>query len=167
MQYQKWPTHLQKFDATLAGGNAPDVVEMGNTEMTKYMAAGAFAGPHLQQVVVRRTPPTGSRPSRTPPPTAAASTAFRTTAASRVVTYRTDLFKKAGASKPPTSLAAYTALAKKLAAQNSGKGFSPVYIAGQDWYVGIGFVYDYGGQIAKVYRGKWQAPSTRRRRLPG
>ncbi len=35
-------THLAKFDATLAGGNAPDVIEMGNTEMTKYMAAGAF-----------------------------------------------------------------------------------------------------------------------------
>src|SRR3954453_2960470 len=42
VQYQTWGTHLQKFDATLAGGNAPDVIEMGNTEMTKYMAAGAF-----------------------------------------------------------------------------------------------------------------------------
>src|SRR5205814_10700023 len=43
VQYQQWNTHLQKFDATLAGGNTPDVIEMGNTEMTKYMAAGAFA----------------------------------------------------------------------------------------------------------------------------
>src|SRR5881275_350628 len=43
VQYQNWGDHLQKFDATLAGGNAPDVIEMGNTEMTKYMAAGAFA----------------------------------------------------------------------------------------------------------------------------
>ena len=43
VQYQQWNTHLQKFDATLAGGNAPDVIEMGNSEMTKYMAAGAFA----------------------------------------------------------------------------------------------------------------------------
>src|SRR5205823_179472 len=43
VQYQTWDTHLQKFDATLAGGNTPDVIEMGNTEMTKYMAAGAFA----------------------------------------------------------------------------------------------------------------------------
>src|SRR5215470_18504699 len=43
VEYQQWNTHLQKFDATLAGGNAPDVIEMGNTEMTKYMAAGAFA----------------------------------------------------------------------------------------------------------------------------
>src|ERR1700694_244393 len=43
VQYQNWTDHLQKFDATLAGGNSPDVIEMGNTEMTKYMAAGAFA----------------------------------------------------------------------------------------------------------------------------
>jgi N,N'-diacetylchitobiose transport system substrate-binding protein len=42
VQYQNWGTHLGKFDATLAGGNTPDVIEMGNTEMTKYMAAGAF-----------------------------------------------------------------------------------------------------------------------------
>ncbi len=42
VQTQTWGNHLQKFDATLAGGNAPDVIEMGNTEMTKYMAAGAF-----------------------------------------------------------------------------------------------------------------------------
>ena len=36
VQYQQWTQHLTKFDATLAGGNAPDVIEMGNTEMTKY-----------------------------------------------------------------------------------------------------------------------------------
>src|SRR5438105_7396698 len=43
VQYQNWGDHLQKFDATLAGGGGPDVIEMGNTEMTKYMAAGAFS----------------------------------------------------------------------------------------------------------------------------
>ena len=43
IQYQSWGDHLQKFDATLAGGGGPDVIEMGNSEMTKYMAAGAFA----------------------------------------------------------------------------------------------------------------------------
>ena len=42
VQYQSWGTHLTKFDAGLAGGDAPDVIELGNTEMTKYMAAGAF-----------------------------------------------------------------------------------------------------------------------------
>src|SRR2546425_12106139 len=43
VQYQQWTTHLTKFDAAIAGGNAPDVIEMGNSETTKYMAAGAFA----------------------------------------------------------------------------------------------------------------------------
>ena len=42
VQYQTWGTHLTKFDAALAGGDAPDVIEMGNSETTKYMAAGAF-----------------------------------------------------------------------------------------------------------------------------
>ena len=54
VQYQNWGTHLGKFDATLAGGNAPDVIEMGNTEMTKYMAAGAFQDISRQQVDVRQ-----------------------------------------------------------------------------------------------------------------
>src|SRR5262249_62179645 len=42
VQYQSWGTHLTKFDAALAGGDAPDVIELGNSEMAKYMAAGAF-----------------------------------------------------------------------------------------------------------------------------
>ncbi len=43
VQYQNWSDHLQKFNATLAANTVPDVIEMGNTEMTQYMAAGAFA----------------------------------------------------------------------------------------------------------------------------
>jgi N,N'-diacetylchitobiose transport system substrate-binding protein len=155
VQYQTWPTHLQKFDATLAGGNTPDVVEMGTTEMTKYMAAGAF-----QDLTANRGSFANSanwlKPLKDSATYSGRLYGVPYYAGARVVTYRTDLFKKAGAAKPPTSLAAYTALAKKLAAKNSGKGFSPLYIAGQDWYVGLGFVYDYGGQIAKVYRGQWQ-----------
>ena len=44
VQYQTWGDHLTKFDAALAGGNAPDVIEMGNTETTRYMAARAAPG---------------------------------------------------------------------------------------------------------------------------
>ena len=42
VQYQTWGAHLTKLDAGLAGGDAPDVIELGNSEMAKYMAAGAF-----------------------------------------------------------------------------------------------------------------------------
>ena len=29
VQYQQWTDHLQKFDATIAGNDTPDVIEMG------------------------------------------------------------------------------------------------------------------------------------------
>jgi N,N'-diacetylchitobiose transport system substrate-binding protein len=151
VQYQTWGTHLQKFDATLAAGNAPDVIEMGNTEMTKYMAAGAF-----QDLGGLSFPNQGTWLAGL-----AASGRFGGKlygvpyyAGSRVVTYRTDLFRQAGV-KIPTSLNEFIAGARKLGARNTNKAFSPVYIAGTDWYVAMSFVYDYGGKIAITRKGQW------------
>jgi N,N'-diacetylchitobiose transport system substrate-binding protein len=153
VQYQSWGDHLQKFDATLAGGGGPDVIEMGNTEMTKYMAAGAFSALDKSSFDNSSTWLKGL----------AASGAYGGKtygvpyyAGSRVVTYRTDLFKQAGISKLPATTAAYVADAKKLLAKNPKKGFSPIYIAGTDWYVAMGFVFDYGGAIAQQVSGKWK-----------
>jgi N,N'-diacetylchitobiose transport system substrate-binding protein len=154
VQYQTWGTHLQKFDATLAGNNAPDVIEMGNTEMTKYMAAGAFTN---------LTPDRASFPnSRNWLQGLAASATFNGRlfgvpyyAGSRVVTYRKDLYRRAKL-KVPTTLAQFTAVARTLRKRNGLRTFSPVYIAGTDWYVAMGFVYDYGGQIARFRNGRWQ-----------
>ncbi len=75
-------------------------------------------------------------------------------AGSRVVTYRTDLFKQVNA-KIPQSQNEFIALARKLGAKNKAKSFSPVYIAGTDWYLAMSFVYDYGGTIAVTRKGKW------------
>jgi N,N'-diacetylchitobiose transport system substrate-binding protein len=151
VQYQTWPDHLGKFDATLAGGNVPDVVEMGNTEMTKYMAAGAFAP---------LTKASFENSSKWLKGLAASGIyggklyGVPYYAGSRVVTYRADLYAKAKVGIPK-SLKQFTTNARKLASRNHSRGFSPVYIAGTDWYVAMGFVYDYGGAIAKFQRGKW------------
>ena len=151
VQYQTWGTHLSKFDATLAGGNSPDVIEMGNTEMTKYMAAGAFQDLSGLSFPNQSTWLAGL----------AASGRFGGKlygvpyyAGSRVVTYRTDLFKQVNA-KIPASQNEFIALARKIGAKNSEKSFSPVYIAGTDWYVAMSFVADYGGKIAMTRKGKW------------
>jgi N,N'-diacetylchitobiose transport system substrate-binding protein len=151
VQYQTWPTHLARFDASLAGGNTPDVKEMGNTEMTKYMAAGAFQDLSSFDFPNKSTWLAGL----------AASGRFGGKiygvpyyAGSRLVTYRTDLYRQAGI-KIPTSMAEFTAGARKLAARNKDKSFSPVYIAGTDWYIAMSFVHDYGGKIAITRKGKW------------
>ena len=167
VQYQSWTTHLSKFDATLAGNTAPDVIEMGNTEMTKYMAAGAFQD---------LTSDKASFPnSSTWLAGLAASARYGGKtygvpyyAGSRLVTYRKDLFQKAGVKRLPTSLAQYTAAAKKLAAKNKSKKFSPVYIAGTDWYVAMSFVYDYGGTIAvQNSKGGWVGTLDRPKAIAG
>jgi len=155
VQYQDWGDHLQKFDATLAGGGGPDVIEMGNTEMTKYMAAGAFADLSSAKAQFDNSANWLSGLAKS------ARYGGKTYgvpyyAGSRVVTYRTDLFKKAGITKLPNSTAAFAADAQKLLAKNSKKGFSPVYIAGTDWYVAMSFVFDYGGGIATEVSGKWK-----------
>jgi N,N'-diacetylchitobiose transport system substrate-binding protein len=155
VQYQNWGDHLQKFDAALAGGGGPDVIEMGNTEMTKYMAAGAFAD-------LTSTKGTYDNSSSWLKGLAASGTyggklfGVPYYAGSRVVTYRTDLWQKAGIKSPPTSLKQFAVDIHKIAAKNKGRGFSPVYIAGTDWYFAMSFVYDYGGQIAtQTASGKW------------
>jgi len=155
VQYQNWTTHLGKFDATLAGGNAPDVIEMGNTEMTKYMAAGAF-----QDLSSAKSSFDNSNNWLAG---LAASGRYNGKlygvpyyAGSRVVTYRTDQFKAAGIKGTPTSLAQFTAAAGKLSKKYGAKGYSPVYIAGTDWYSAMGFVYDFGGKIATQVSGKWK-----------
>jgi N,N'-diacetylchitobiose transport system substrate-binding protein len=151
VQYQTWGTHLAKFDATLAGGNPPDVKEMGNTEMTKYMAAGAFQDLSGLSFPNQSTWLAGL----------AASGRFGGKlygvpyyAGSRVVTYRTDIFRQLNA-KIPQSQAEFIALARRIGARNDSKAFSPVYIAGTDWYVAMSFVYDHGGKIAITRKGKW------------
>src|SRR3954451_14780101 len=151
VQYQTWDTHLQKFDATLAGGNTPDVIEMGNTEMTKYMAAGAFADITADKSKFPNSANwlTGLAKSATYNGKLFGVPYY---AGSRVVIYRTDMFQKAGIKKTPTSLADFVASGKKLMATvgKNDKTFSAFYVAGPDWYSALAYVYDYGGSIAKT-----------------
>ena len=118
VQYQQWNTHLQKFDATLAGGNTPDVIEMGNTEMTKYMAAGAFADITADKSKLPNSSTwlKGLADSATYGGKLMGVPYY---AGTRVVIYRTDLFKQAGIKGTPTSLGQFAADGKKLMAATS------------------------------------------------
>jgi N,N'-diacetylchitobiose transport system substrate-binding protein len=155
VQYQQWTDHLQKFDATIAGNDTPDVIEMGNTEMTKYMAAGAFTNLSSSASKFDNSSKwlTGMRAWGTYLGKLYGVPYY---AGSRVITYRSDLFKKAGFKKPPTSLSQFQSQLVKVGKMQKGvKGFAPLYVGGEDWYTALGFVFDYGGSIATFSHGKW------------
>jgi N,N'-diacetylchitobiose transport system substrate-binding protein len=160
VEYQKWTDHLTKLDAAIAGNNAPDVVEMGNSEMINYMAAGAFA----DLTAVKRTFPNSSTWLSGLTDSATYNGKLYGVpyyAGARAVVYRKDFYRKAKITKLPTSLAEfYTAGQKLMAAYKSDRRFSAFYVPGQNWHFGLAYVYDYGGAIARFRNGQWQGTLT-------
>jgi N,N'-diacetylchitobiose transport system substrate-binding protein len=156
VEYQTWNDHLTKFDASLAGNNAPDVIELGNTEMTKYMAAGAFA----DITSAKRSIPNSSTWLKG----LADSATYKGRlygvpyyAGARGVIYRTDHYKAAGIKRAPASLDQFEAAMKKLKAKyGKDRRYSALYFPGQYWIASMSFVYDYGGKIAEFKGGKWK-----------
>ena len=155
VEIQTWGDHLTKLDAALAGGRAPDVVELGNTETTKYMAAGALANL------------SGSRArfpnSRTWLTALTQSCTYQGRlfcvpyyAGARAVIYRTDHYRAAGLRRAPASLDAFVAAGKRVMQQHrNDRNYSALYFPGKYWYAGMSFVSDYGGAIARFKNGRW------------
>jgi N,N'-diacetylchitobiose transport system substrate-binding protein len=126
---------------------------MGNTEMTKYMAAGAFTQLTASKFDNSSKWLTGMRAWGMYLGKLYGVPYY---AGSRVITYRSDLFRKAGFKKPPTSLSQFQSqLVKVGKMQKHVKGFAPMYVGGEDWYSALSFVFDYGGSIATFSHGKW------------
>jgi N,N'-diacetylchitobiose transport system substrate-binding protein len=154
VQYQNWTDHLQKFDAALAANNAPDVIEMGNTEMTKYMANGVFASLKAKNYPNSKTWLGALKQSSTYNGKLYGIPYY---AGARAVIYRKDLYRQAGIKHTPTSYAEFLADGKKLKKKfGKNRNFSAFYQPGQNWYVAMSFVADYGGQIAVRKNGKWK-----------
>jgi N,N'-diacetylchitobiose transport system substrate-binding protein len=156
IEKQTWADHLTKFEATLASNNVPDVIEFGNTEVTKYAAAGALAdltsykaGMDNSKTWLKGLTDAGSYNGKL--------YAVPYYAGSRAVIYRTDMYKAVGA-KIPTSYAEFLATSKKVQAKYgaSNKNFSAIHMPGKYWYAAMSFVYDAKGSIAKKNSaGKW------------
>ena len=155
VQYQTWGDYKTKFEATLAAGNAPDVIEFGNTDTPKYTAAGALAPLDKGDF-----PNSGTWLSGLAKAGVYNGKTFAVPyyAGARGVIYRTDQYKAAGIKSTPKSLAEFQAAGQKLMAKYGGSKdptYSAVYFPGRYWYAAMSFVYDFGGQIAKTKGGKW------------
>jgi N,N'-diacetylchitobiose transport system substrate-binding protein len=151
IEFQQWGDHLAKKDATLAGTDVPDVMELGNTEMPKYVFNGAFAELDKAQFENSANWLTGlSAPCEYEGKTYCVPYY----AGARVLIYNTDLFKKSGLEAPKT-YADVLAAAEKLKADNSGEKFSSFYMPGRYQYAGLAWVHGSGGTIAKKEGDQW------------
>ncbi|MFD7734817.1 extracellular solute-binding protein [Kitasatospora phosalacinea] len=160
IQWQTWTNYTTKLDTALLSGNAPDAIEVGNTQAAKYIDADSFvdltsvkskfdnSDKWLDSLAASGQSADGSKTYAVP-----------YYAGARVVIYRKDLFEAAGVTQAPTTLAELKdALTKVKAANASTPGFSALYLPGQNWYTAVSFgagTYGVKNVIAKKDGDKW------------
>jgi N,N'-diacetylchitobiose transport system substrate-binding protein len=151
VDYQQWGDHLAKVDATLAGSDVPDVMELGNTEMPKYVFNGAFT--ELDKTQYDNSAD-WLKGLSAPCEYEGKTFCVPYYAGARVLIYNTDLFTKAGLQAPKTYDDVLNA-AKTLKDKNTGSKFSAYYMPGSYVYAGLAWVHGSGGTIAKQEGEKW------------
>jgi N,N'-diacetylchitobiose transport system substrate-binding protein len=154
-QVQKWDGILDKLTTALASNTPPDVIEVGNTQAANFSSSGglldltAKTGELGSQGWLQGMTESGQWQGK--------QYAVPFYSANRFVIYRTDLFQKAGITKPPASIDEWIADGRKLAAANTAnKNFMPLYLPGQNWYFLASQIWDNGGDLAVRNGDKWQ-----------
>jgi N,N'-diacetylchitobiose transport system substrate-binding protein len=154
VEIQQWGDIGTKLDTAFQGSAPPDVIELGNTLVAKYAAAGA-----LEDITGKKTGFDNSNTwlqSLTDSCTQGGKLyCVPYYAGSRAIIYRKDFFASAGVT-PPTSMDDLLTVGQKLmTAHKSDPNFSALYFPGKYWYAALPFVWDFGGDIATQSSGKW------------
>ncbi|WP_298566549.1 extracellular solute-binding protein [Streptomyces luteogriseus] len=152
-EYYGWPDKNAKLDAVLATDKAPDVVEMGNTEMLGYMVKGAFAP--LDQATFDHSDAwlDGLKASVTYEDKTYGVPYY---AGGRVANWRKDVAASVGVKSTPKTYKELTAALDKIQ-KKQGDKYNAWYQPTRDWYAAMSFVYDAGGAIATESGGQWKA----------
>ncbi|MEU1409171.1 extracellular solute-binding protein [Streptomyces sp. NPDC005728] len=151
IQIQEWDGIGEKVTAALASNDAPDVIEVGNTQVAQYAQSGG-----LTDFTSRVAELGGSnwlKGLAEPGVYDGKQYGIPYYAANRVVVYRTDLFGKAGVDAGEIKTRDQWIAATKKLNKGGGQG---IYLPGQNWYALSGFIWDEGGDLAVKAGGKWQ-----------
>ncbi|MGW0900060.1 extracellular solute-binding protein, partial [Streptomyces goshikiensis] len=117
-EYYGWPDKNAKLDAVLATDKAPDVVEMGNSEMIGYMSTGAFSEVDASKFENSAAWLDALKESVTYDGKTYGVPYY---AGGRVGTWRKDIAAEAGVTAAPKTWAEYTAALDKIQAAKGDK----------------------------------------------
>ncbi|SDN36686.1 carbohydrate ABC transporter substrate-binding protein, CUT1 family [Allokutzneria albata] len=154
-EIQQWTGIQDKLTTALAGNQPPDVVELGNTQNPKFAKEGV-----LTDLTADVSELGGSQWLEGLKQSGAwqgKQYGVPFYAANRSVIYRKDLFDKAGITEPTSRAEWLEAIRKLKAANASDPEFQPLYLAGQNWYSLLSFIWDEGGDIARQEGEKFTA----------
>jgi N,N'-diacetylchitobiose transport system substrate-binding protein len=150
IQIQEWNGIGEKVTAALASNDAPDVIEVGNTQVAQYAASGGVKDltGKVDELGGSDWLPGLAEPGRID----GKQFGIPWYAANRVVIYHKDHFAAAGIEEPPKTREEWLEVTGKL---NKGK-VQGIYLPGQNWYTLAGFVWEDGGELAVQEGGSWK-----------
>jgi N,N'-diacetylchitobiose transport system substrate-binding protein len=151
IQIQEWDGIGQKVTAALASNDAPDVIEVGNTQVAQYAQSGG-----LLDLTGKKADLGGAtwlKGLAEPGAWEGKQYGIPYYAANRVVIYRKDLFQQAGVD--PAALRTRDQWITATEKLNKGDR-QGIYLTGQTWYALAGFIWDEGGDLAAQEGGKWK-----------
>lgn len=150
-KFQSWSGIGPKVIGALKGKDTPDVIEVGNTQVAQYAESGG-----LRDLTLESVRDLGSEewlPGLAEPGSIdGMQYGIPWYAANRVVIYNKELFEQAGIKIPPKTRDEWIA-DSRLLNRNGNQG---IYLAGQNWYVLAGFIWDEGGELAEEKGGEWE-----------
>ncbi|WP_030933959.1 extracellular solute-binding protein [Streptomyces sp. NRRL B-24720] len=148
---QSWSGIGPKVTAALKGEDTPDVIEVGNTQIAQYAESGG-----LRDLTLESMRDLGSDdwlPGLAEPGSIEGiQYGIPWYAANRVVIYNKALFEQAGIKNPPKTRQEWVEDSRVL----NREGNQGMYLAGQNWYVLAGFIWDEGGDLADDNGGEWE-----------
>ena len=151
IQIQEWDGIGEKVTAALASNDAPDVIEVGNTQVAQYAQSGGLTD--FTDKVAELGGDSWLKGLAEPGAYDGKQYGIPYYAANRVVVYRTDLFRKAGVDATTIKTRdQWIAATEKL----DRGGTQGIYLPGQNWYALAGFVWDEGGDLAVREGGSWK-----------
>ncbi|TDD18624.1 extracellular solute-binding protein [Nonomuraea diastatica] len=150
VQIQAWDGIGERVTAALASTDAPDVIEVGNTQVAQYSASGGVTDltAKIADLQGEDWLPGLAQPGNID----GKQYGIPWYAANRVVVYNKDLFAEAGIKEPPKTRDEWLDITTKL---NRG-GNQGIYLTGQTWYALAGFIWDEGGDLAVQEGGRWK-----------
>ncbi|MFB7828553.1 extracellular solute-binding protein [Streptomyces hydrogenans] len=151
IQIQEWEGIGEKVTAALASNDAPDVIEVGNTQVAQYAQSGGLTD--FTDKVDELDGDFWLEGLAEPGAWEGKQYGIPYYAANRVVIYRTDLFRKAGVDATKIKTRDQWIAATEKLDQGDVQG---IYLPGQNWFALAGFVWDEGGDLAVQDGGGWK-----------
>ncbi len=155
VQVQQWDGITTKITTALSTSTPPDVLDIGNTQVASLAASGGLLDLTSRKKDLEQGQDWlgGLVDPATIDGKLYAVPGF---AGTRSVIYNKKMWSEAGVTAAPTTWDELTAALDKVKAAHGEADFAPLYLPGQNWYAGLQFVWDAGGEVAVSDNGTWK-----------